>query len=593
MYSILPLDEPVFTIDTNTRKITVPADFVKNGVSVQGDQVSEVLYFTVDRYADAMDLYREDIHIGIQWEAVPTSKNHPAQKGFDEEWVRDIKTYAQDGKMLFGWAIDPRATEYPCSIKFSVRFYHFDSEGKIDFNLNTLATTVGVLASIDYDVMDSVNTEVGAIVNKKNFLLNRLMDSPTPPGIEAPPAPAWIEGFDIYGTETVFEITDKNGNVHKCYDLDNGERVIIVKATASTGSINYQWYWKALDGIDWHIIPDANYTFIKTADKVYSSQYPYYIRVEEKPEDALGEVIVKYQVVTDITSEMHGKDITHTQDLYEKVGYCKIGQTGDYKVIAVNSMGLGWNETLEEEQFVLRIPGPDVDSFILEYGNGQTENIIMDIASGEVMLEAVSRTNRNGDVVKTVWSEIDPETESIIQEFETSSKIMDNTIDYKNETHKVELGEEDYRSFDKTFIIEATAIRNKDEVEYGEPLKYRVTAPAQELSVKRSNENAMIPAGKAATFFITVEQDGTVSDSVTYQWYRQRGEFDGDNPSDEYEDILIEGATNSSLSICDEGVVVEGAFDLGRGYYYCIVTNHVNGTTCSQKADSTFVNSYM
>ena len=37
IYTVLPLDEPVFSIDTNTRKITVPAEFSKNGVSVQGE----------------------------------------------------------------------------------------------------------------------------------------------------------------------------------------------------------------------------------------------------------------------------------------------------------------------------------------------------------------------------------------------------------------------------------------------------------------------------------------------------------------------------------------------------------------------------
>ena len=61
VYTVLPLDEPTFDIDANTRVINVPDSFRKNGISVQGDQVSEVIYFTIDRYVDAMDLYREDI----------------------------------------------------------------------------------------------------------------------------------------------------------------------------------------------------------------------------------------------------------------------------------------------------------------------------------------------------------------------------------------------------------------------------------------------------------------------------------------------------------------------------------------------------
>ena len=40
-FSMLPVDEEVFTIDANTRTITVPADFAKNGISVQGDEISD------------------------------------------------------------------------------------------------------------------------------------------------------------------------------------------------------------------------------------------------------------------------------------------------------------------------------------------------------------------------------------------------------------------------------------------------------------------------------------------------------------------------------------------------------------------------
>ena len=84
IYTVLPLDEPVFSIDTNTRKITVPIEFSKNGVSVQGDEVSEIIYFSVDRYSDAMDLYRDDIHIAIQWETAPDAKGHTV-KGISKD----------------------------------------------------------------------------------------------------------------------------------------------------------------------------------------------------------------------------------------------------------------------------------------------------------------------------------------------------------------------------------------------------------------------------------------------------------------------------------------------------------------------------
>jgi hypothetical protein len=62
-YTILPLDENYFSIDTNTRKIEVPASFSKNGVGVQGDMGAETIYFKVPRYFDAVDLNNTDIYI--------------------------------------------------------------------------------------------------------------------------------------------------------------------------------------------------------------------------------------------------------------------------------------------------------------------------------------------------------------------------------------------------------------------------------------------------------------------------------------------------------------------------------------------------
>ena len=43
-YLMLPLDEPCLEVNANTRDITIPADFKKYGVSVQGDVIAETLF---------------------------------------------------------------------------------------------------------------------------------------------------------------------------------------------------------------------------------------------------------------------------------------------------------------------------------------------------------------------------------------------------------------------------------------------------------------------------------------------------------------------------------------------------------------------
>jgi hypothetical protein len=60
LYFILPVDEPTFKINANTRQIDIPAEF-KNGVSVKGDEIAETIYFVIDRYFDTTDFYDKNI----------------------------------------------------------------------------------------------------------------------------------------------------------------------------------------------------------------------------------------------------------------------------------------------------------------------------------------------------------------------------------------------------------------------------------------------------------------------------------------------------------------------------------------------------
>ena len=71
-YLRLPLDEPMFEIDANSRKINVDATpFKANGLSVQGDHLAETVFFKIDRYYDTMDLMNTDIY--VNWKMGSTS----------------------------------------------------------------------------------------------------------------------------------------------------------------------------------------------------------------------------------------------------------------------------------------------------------------------------------------------------------------------------------------------------------------------------------------------------------------------------------------------------------------------------------------
>lgn len=142
-FSMLPVDEEVFTIDANTRKITVPAEFATNGISVQGDEISEVVYFKINRFFDATDLFNQDIM--IEWIAPSGLKGYsvPTVTVLDET----------TNYVIFGWALASAITEIAGNVTFSVRFYKYDGENnKIQYSLSTLTQTAKIQPNIGLDI---------------------------------------------------------------------------------------------------------------------------------------------------------------------------------------------------------------------------------------------------------------------------------------------------------------------------------------------------------------------------------------------------------------------------------------------------------
>lgn len=173
-FTILPLDEDVFTIDANTRRITVPTSFANNGISVQSDEISEVIYFKVDRFYDATDLYMQDIM--IEWKA---------PNGLSGYSVPTIKILDETANyVVFGWALSSKITSKAGNITFAVRFYQYDQElSKIKYSLSTLTQTAKIMPNIDLNVAKllegSVEENYIAIKDSKNVIVERLQNSST------------------------------------------------------------------------------------------------------------------------------------------------------------------------------------------------------------------------------------------------------------------------------------------------------------------------------------------------------------------------------------------------------------------------------
>ena len=153
----LPLDEPIFEIDANTRVISVPSEFRSNGLSVQGDHLAETVFFSIDRYFDRMDLSVTDIT--INWKMGTTS-------GKTKNFImsKDIIP----GKVVFGWPINNIITQKSGSLTFAIEF-SLKNEGEILYDFNTLSASInikdGLVIGSDIEAVSLDDEVLGILTN--------------------------------------------------------------------------------------------------------------------------------------------------------------------------------------------------------------------------------------------------------------------------------------------------------------------------------------------------------------------------------------------------------------------------------------------
>lgn len=229
VFTKLPLDEAHFEINANTRAISIPAEFKKNGIAVQGDDLAEVVYFMIDRYFDAMDLNNTEIY--IEWET-PKGKDGTVTKSISETYLKMIDDANYPGKLIFGWAISDAITKDSGTLKFSVRFVQWNDENKLVYSFNTLTAQVAIHPNLGLNLEEDSYT----IDNCNDRLLERIKESEVVGGIKAA-IPYFLTNLEIL--EEGYDIVDnhKNGT----YDLS------VVATADDTGMVSYIWQRADLD----------------------------------------------------------------------------------------------------------------------------------------------------------------------------------------------------------------------------------------------------------------------------------------------------------------------------------------------------------
>lgn len=221
-FALIPSDEEPFVINANDRTISIPSAFVKCA-GVVGDDMCEIVTFTVDRYFDYVDL--ATANICIQWEA-------QGKEGISHVNLIDLDS--TPGKVRFGWPLTNQITEKPGIVKFAVRFFR-KKDDKFVYLLNTLTNSFVIREGLN--ITNPKVTEENVYNVFKSFVENS-----NNPSYDIP-AP-------VYFNDTVGK------NLPNQEKLEMEEDTLTLEAqavVADNGYIDYQWYFRqgaTLDSID-------------------------------------------------------------------------------------------------------------------------------------------------------------------------------------------------------------------------------------------------------------------------------------------------------------------------------------------------------
>lgn len=368
---IIPFGENDFVIDANSRKIGVPQEFARNGVGVEGDHFVESLYFTIDRYFDTTDFAQSNIMAIVEW------INAKGEKCYSPAWTKILSD--DDEKLIIGWVLTDRATEKAGIVKFSIRLYSLDEDGKLESSFATLVTNVVINPSMNFDLEaageDKIEPEFASSGLAHEAVFKRLHSSPaankTANDVDLP------EYVIRYAKMTNGKITDAGSfNID---DADAGD-IYYVWAKSNSGTIRYAW---TTTGAAFDENATNSYEYVPVS--FWDEGMEYYTKEQVNGED-------KYILAEDVTSST-----VASGDYYAIMGRAILPSngnvTGEYRCLAKNSQ-YGYTrpnyftdiDGLEDEAYKIgkiTIKGPEDFAFALSNSEAQVVGTVLNIVNEE------------------------------------------------------------------------------------------------------------------------------------------------------------------------------------------------------------------
>lgn len=597
IYTRLPLDEEPFFIDADKRTISVPRDFASNGVSVQGDEVSEILFFKINRFFDATDL--SQCKIFIQWQSSETDEKGNPKEGVSKPWIQDI--VSEPGYLIFGWPISSKITKVAGTVTFSVRFYRLDEADKLVYSFSTLDQTVTVKPALDYDIEDIANDTSSVLVDDMaaNIML-RAINSPTSSADTEALQPYWEPGVEARLQSDVIEY--KNDGSIKFYirNLNTDERgfsvlpinISIAALSDDSGVISYIWKKVDKEGNGQLYCADRETKFYKPVEYVVTDVLDEN-RIENKTyyyKDG-----DKFKAIAPATTFASLRE--EDKEIYELVSTAILDEVGKYTASAQNRVGKVFSDALIADPIYVPMPvAPELGELVA----GELTGPILNAEEPVVLSLSVDLADEFGNDVKNsggkatyVWHRR-PLGEAVPEDLDSVSEF----------TESLPLTLSDEEDHEGWYSVTVTNHLNKEALS-SDSNEIRVTKPACKVSVTLDTVDDlsyMAARERQGNLGVTVtglEPDNhrvTGVDDVTYQWYRyieSTGDFDVDKEAakigmyaDDTNGVNGDKLIDSTFTADDRSVASattpnflppEGI----EATYFCVVTNHYNGTTRS------------
>ena len=549
-YTILPLDEEVFTIDANARTITVPPSFAKNGIGVQGDEVAEIVYFKINRFFDAIDLDTKDIY--IQWRSAAVDEKGNPIEGVSVPWVKDVES--EPGFIIFGWPLSSKITQKAGNIQFAVRFYEFNEDtDTLMYSLSTLTQTAVIKPALDFD-LPAIILDKTKIDDASGMISDRFENTELNSGAVKAEVPVWtkdlVEHIDLTEDAQGFRTVPVN------YDVQ--------AISTDAGQISYIWK-------KYNLKTDAREDIVhvismrETKDTVRQDGVLYYRQD--------GEAYVLYSGTLDPDNDPNGE---HPGKVYQKFSTGTLDGVGRYFVIATNRVRQSTATAKSIECIVPYPQKPVIETNLPATGILLAEDFDLTLAPVATKEDAGKFTYQ--------WYKKAPGEEGFVAiEGGTSAALtIDGTGEESPETGAVGDG---YYKVDITNNLNKEAETITSEIcRVTHTACQPVVSVIGDLNFKLSdivdeNEYLEVNAEIPATSGENCQRVEGV-DKIEYQWYRYFAGLNGNVEDDVLKadegtyvkdsDKAMEGATNPTFQPNTDG------------YYFCEVTNVYNGTTASK-----------